>query len=57
METLRFSRKLYHYAKGPILEGAVERMRDWGSFFTDIFSAQSAGIPSKRLKNVGFFVR
>ena len=30
-ETLRFSQKLYRYAKGPIPEGAVERMRDWGS--------------------------
>ena len=29
--TLHFSRKLSRHAKGPILEGAVERMRDWGS--------------------------
>ena len=29
-ETLRFSRKLYRYAKGPILEGAVAE-GDWGS--------------------------
>ena len=28
---LCFSLKLCRYAKGPILEGAVERMRDWGS--------------------------
>ena len=31
-DTLRLSRKLYRHAKGPISEGAVERMRDWGSF-------------------------
>ena len=28
--TLRFKRKLYRYAKGPILEGAVAE-GDWGS--------------------------
>ena len=30
-EALRFSRKLYRHAKGPILEGAVA-VGDWGSF-------------------------
>ena len=30
LETLRFSRKLYRYAKGPILEGAVERSETGG---------------------------
>ena len=30
-ETLHFSQKLCRHAKGPIPEGAVERMRDWGS--------------------------
>ena len=29
-EALRFNRKLYRYAKGPILEGAVT-VGDWGS--------------------------
>ena len=29
-QTLRFSRKLYRHAKGPILEGAVA-VGDWGS--------------------------
>ena len=55
-QTLRLSRKLYRYAKGPILEGAV-CAADWGSFFTHIFSAQIACIPSKLLKNARFFVR
>ena len=31
-QTLCLNLKLCHYAKGPISEGAVERMRDWGSF-------------------------
>ena len=31
--TLHFSGELYRHAKGPISEGAVERMRDWGSSF------------------------
>ena len=30
-DTLQFNRELSRHAKGPILEGAVERMRDWGS--------------------------
>ena len=30
-QALHFSRKLCRHAKGPIPEGAVERMRDWGS--------------------------
>ena len=30
-ETLCFNWELYRNAKGPISEGAVERMRDWGS--------------------------
>ena len=30
-DTLHFSGELCHHAKGPIPEGAVERMRDWGS--------------------------
>ena len=55
-QTLRLSRKLCRYAKGPIPEGAV-CAADWGSFFTDIFSAQIACIPSKLLKNARFFVR
>ena len=29
---MQFKQKLSRHAKGPILEGAVERMRDWGSF-------------------------
>ena len=72
-EALCFSRKLYRYAKGPISEDdfprpgedvaqrqkgeSVERSDDWGSFSTNIFSAQIACIPSKLLKNAGFFVR
>ena len=31
-QTMCLNLKLCHYAKGPISEGAVERMRDWGSF-------------------------
>ena len=31
-EALRFSRQLYRYAKGPILEGAVERSETGGVF-------------------------
>lgn len=30
-DTLRFSWKLYRYAKGPISEGLSRRSRDWGS--------------------------
>ena len=41
-ETLCFNWELYRNAKGPILEGAVERMRDWGSSL--VYSTSSSSL-------------
>ena len=41
-QTLRFSRKLYRHAKGPILEGAVA-VGDWGSFSRHSAKASPSG--------------
>ena len=41
-ETLYFNWELYRNAKGPISEGAVERMRDWGSSL--VYSTSSSSL-------------
>ena len=53
--TLHFSRKPYHYAKGPILEGAVA-VGDWGSLLPSLRTLpKKAGNISLSLREWGLF--
>jgi hypothetical protein len=52
-QTSHFSQKLYRYAKGPILEGAVERSETGG---VSPGAPERAFYPQKRQENLYFGV-